>query len=370
MSQEYKRAALLLGLLLTACEAKPQATQQVAAALAKEAASTTGALSVRLRPKVNPRLLRRFKPLRDVIASDDNPATQAKVELGRMLYYDKRLSKNQDVSCNSCHRLDHYGVDGERTSAGHRGQRGQRNAPTVYHAAGHFAQFWDGRADTVEEQTKGPIANPIEMAMPSAEAAVKVLQSMPEYRERFAAAFPREKHAVTSDNIGRAIGAFERRLLTPTRWDAYLKGDEHALSDEEIKGLTVFTNVGCMVCHTGEFLGGSMFEKAGVVEEWSNQGDQGRFIVSKRNADRMMFKVPSLRNIEMTAPYFHDGSGKTLDEAVQMMGRYQLGLALTEDERSAIIRWLRSLTGALPMDYIREPLLPASTSETPAPDPA
>jgi cytochrome c peroxidase len=370
MSREYKRALLILGLLMTGCEGKHQATEQVASALANDAVSTPQALPANLHPKINPRLLRRFKPLRESIESEDNPVTQAKTDLGRMLFYEQRLSKNQDLSCNSCHKLDRYGVDGERTSAGHRGQRGQRNAPTVYHAAGLFAQFWDGRADTVEEQAKGPIANPAEMAMVSGASAEKVLRSIPEYRVRFAAAFPREKQPVTFDNVGRAIGAFERRLVTPTRWDAYLRGDERALSDDEIRGLATFTNVGCMVCHTGEFLGGSMFEKAGVVEEWGNQNDQGRFAVSKRNADRMMFKVPSLRNVEMTAPYFHDGSGKTLDEAVQMMGRYQLGLSLTDDERGSIITWLRSLTGKLPMEYIREPQLPASTRETPAPDPA
>jgi cytochrome c peroxidase len=368
----------LLGLPAAfACGGKTQSDEQVAAMLAAEAAAAAprAPTSHSAQPdaaagKLNPRLLRRFKPVRDAIAADENPMTAAKVELGRMLYFDARLSKNHDVSCNTCHVLDRYGVDGERTSPGHKGQRGLRNSPTVYNAAGHFAQFWDGRAATVEEQAKGPITNPIEMAMSDGQAVERTLRSIPEYVARFQSAFPGERQPVSYDNVGKAIGAFERGLVTPSRWDAYLKGDETALSAQELDGLKVFTNVGCMVCHTGEFLGGSMFEKAGVVEEWGNQNDQGRLAVTKLPADRMMFKVPSLRNIEKTAPYFHDGSAATLDEAVMMMGRHQLGLELTDEERSAIVSWFRSLTGELPKAYIQAPQLPPSTPQTPAPNPA
>ena len=325
---------------------------------------------VEARSKFNPRLLRRFKPVREFIENEDAPVTEAQVELGRMLYYEKRLSKNHDVSCNSCHKLDKYGVDGEPTSPGHKGQRGSRNSPTVYHAAGYFAQFWDGRAETVEEQAKGPITNPVEMALADGDTVEAVLKSMPEYVAMFKKAFPGEGQPVTYDNVGKAIGAFERGLVTPSRWDNYLKGEKTALSEEEVEGLKVFTNVGCMVCHTGEFLGGSMFEKAGAVEDWENQKDQGRFEVTQKGADKMMFKVPTLRNIEKTAPYFHDGSAATLDDAVKMMGKHQLGLDLTEQETGSIIAWLKALTGELPTDYIRAPDLPASTAATPKPDPA
>lgn len=360
-----------IALTLSACESKVQSADEVAAVLASEATIEASAHADAEAVAFNPRLLRRFKPLRDVIETDENPSTQAKVELGRMLYFEKRLSKNQDLSCNSCHPLESYGADGQRTSPGHRGQRGQRNSPTVYNAAGHFAQFWDGRVQTIEEQAPGPMVNPVEMALTSGEAAEQVLRSIPEYRERFATAFPEAgARSITTETIGKAIGAFERGLVTPSRWDAYLKGDKRALSAKEIEGLAVFTNVGCMVCHTGEFLGGSMFEKAGVVEDWANQEDQGRFAVSKMSADKMMFKVPTLRNVEKTAPYFHDGSVATLDEAVMTMGRHQLGLDLNWEERDAIVAWLKTLTGPLPMDYIRAPPLPASTPETPRPDPS
>ncbi len=321
------------------------------------------------RDGINPRLLRRFEPLRSQIESKDNSITTAKTELGRMLYFEKRLSKNHDLSCNSCHKLDQYGVDHERTSSGHRGQRGQRNSPTVYNAAGFFAQFWDGRMETVEQQATGPLLNPVEMALPSAELGVKVLKSMPEYVEAFKKAFPDDKDPVTFANVGRAIGAFERKLTTPSRWDEYLQGNQSVLTEKELEGLKVFTNVGCMVCHTGEFLGGSMFQKVGVVEPWPNQKDQGRYETTKQDVDRMMFKVPTLRNVAQTAPYFHDGSVPTLEGAVRTMGKHQLGLSLSDREVSVIAAWLGSLTGPVPTEYIAEPVLPPSTPSTPRPDP-
>lgn len=366
-----------VALALAACESKVQSVDDVAAELASEAnASAAGANAATDRDAssplaiVNPRLLRRFKPLRDVLTVEGGEAiTAAQIELGRMLYFETRLSKNHDLSCNSCHKLDAYGVDGERTSPGHRKQRGQRNSPTVYNAAGHFAQFWDGRADTIEAQATGPMVNPVEMALASTAAAERVLRSIPEYRRRFAEAYPRDLEPVSSANIGKALGAFERGLVTPSRWDEYLKGDTHALSPQEVEGLAVFTNVGCMACHTGEFVGGSMYQKAGVVEDWPNREDQGRFSISKNFGDRMMFKVPTLRNVAKTAPYFHDGSAATLEGAVRMMGRHQLGLELTERERASIVAWLSSLTGRLPTEYVRAPQLPASTPETPRPDP-
>ena len=358
----------ILAFSATACD-EPDETKALLKALEKTAVKTAHAAELK-KPKVdiNPRLLRRFAPLRSRVDSEHNSVTEAKTELGRMLYFEKRLSKNQELSCNSCHILTEYGVDHSSFSTGHKAQKGGRNAPTVYNAAGFFAQFWDGRAETVEQQATGPILNPVEMALPSAEQGVRVLKSMPEYVERFNAAFPGDAHPITFDNVGRAIGAFERKLTTPSRWDDYLKGKEDALTDHELEGLKIFTNVGCMVCHTGEFVGGAMYQKVGIVEPWPNQKDQGRFEVTKQEVDRMMFKVPTLRNIEKTAPYFHDGSVAALDDAVRMMGKHQLGLNLSEREVGAVVAWLKSLTGTLPLEYVKEPALPPSTATTPGPD--
>jgi cytochrome c peroxidase len=357
---------LVLGLpLLSACEhaEAPQPSAAPAAASSSAAVPSAAAAST----DFTPRLLRRFAPVRASIDSAEHPLTEERIALGRMLYYDVRLSKNQDVSCNTCHKLDAYGVDGESTSPGDKGQRGARNSPTVYNAAGYFAQFWDGRAADVEEQAKGPILNPIEMGMPSKEAVVARLKAIPGYHEAFKKAFPDAPEPITYDGVGIAIGAFERKLTTPSRWDEYLKGDKQALSAGELEGLKVFTNVGCMVCHTGEFLGGSSYQRVGAVEPWPNQADVGRASVTKSPADRMMFKVPTLRNIAKTAPYFHDGSAKSLDQAVRMMGKHQLGLELSDGEVTSIVTWLDSLTGELPKAYIAPPELPGTGRKDGAP---
>jgi len=312
--------------------------------------------------------LRIFGPLPAEIPSAANPLTPEKIALGRMLYYDPRLSRSQQVSCNTCHDLEKYGVDGEPTSEGHMGQRGDRNAPTVYNAAGHFAQFWDGRAATVEEQAKGPVLNPVEMAMPSEEYVLQVLKSMPQYVEAFKAAFPGQKDPVTFDNVALAIGAFERKLVTPSRWDKFLAGDASALTREELEGLQTFLEAGCQTCHMGVYLGGTMFQKLGLVKPWPKQSDTGRERVTKNPADRMMFKVPSLRNVTQTAPYFHDGSVASLEEAVRLMAEYELGKELTPAQVKSIVTWLGSLTGDVPRDYIRKPELPPSTPKTPKPE--
>ena len=309
-------------------------------------------------------------PLPTQIISTDNPITEAKVSLGRMLYYDTRLSKNHDISCNSCHALDKYGVDGQAVSTGHRGQKGTRSAPSVYHAAGHFAQFWDGRAKDVEEQAKGPILNPIEMAMPSAEAVVKVLRSIPGYVKDFRKAFPDDDDPVTYDNLGKAIGAFERGLMTPSRFDRFLAGDNSALTGEQKRGLKTFVDVRCTNCHRGTYLGGRKFQELGMIKPWPNQNDLGLYEVTKDEADKMVFKVQSLRNIAKTGPYFHDGSAKTLEEAVAMMAWHQLGRELSTDQVSSIVAFLHALTGEIPTDYIKEPQLPPSTDQTPKPDPS
>jgi cytochrome c peroxidase len=312
--------------------------------------------------------LRLFRAAPAVVESAANPITDEKVALGRMLYYEKRLSKGQDVSCNTCHMLDRYGVDGDPVSDGHKGQKGARNSPTVYNAAGHVAQFWDGRAATVEEQAKGPVLNPVEMAMPSEKKVIAVLKSMPDYVEAFKKAFPGEKDPVTFDNMAKAIAAFERKLITPARWDRFLAGDAAALTNEEKAGFNKFVELGCPACHSGTYLGGHMYQKLGAIRPWPNTSDLGRYQVTKEDGDRMMFKVPSLRNIANTGPYYHDGSVGSLEAAVKTMADFQLGRQLTAEETAEVVAFLKSLTGEIPAEFVKEPALPASTPKTPKPE--
>ena len=309
--------------------------------------------------RVDPGQLRAFAPLDSAMVSADNPITPTKIALGRMLYYDTRLSADRTVSCNSCHALDNYGVDHRSTSLGIKQQHGGRNAPTVYHAAGQIAQFWDGRAPTVEEQAKGPILNPVEMGMPSGTAVITRLKAIPAYRTAFATAFPDDRDPVSYDNLGRAIGAFERRLETPAPWDAFLEGDQTALTNEQKAGFNTFVGAGCQACHNGAYVGGASFQRIGLVEPWPKQDDPGRFAVTKNPSDRLVFKVPTLRNVVETAPYFSDGQVATLQEAVRLMARHQLGRELSDEQVGAILAWLESLTGAPPAQYIAPPALPA-----------
>ncbi len=292
-----------------------------------------------------------FGTLPTEVPNQDNPITDAKINLGRKLYYETKLSKAGDISCNSCHDLTRFGVDGEPTSPGHKGQRGARNSPTVYNAALHFVQFWDGRAANVEEQAKGPILNPVEMAMPSEGTVVSRLAKDREYRELFVKAFPGVKKPITYNNVARAIGAFERRLVTPSRFDAYLAGDTKALSRAERKGLKTFMDTGCIACHNGSAIGGGMYQKLGLVRPFETK-DHGRADVTKAAADEKVFKVPALRNIAETAPYFHDGSVKTLDEAVRLMAAHQLGKDLKDKEVQSIVTFLQALTGKIDTAYI------------------
>jgi len=312
--------------------------------------------------------LKMFSPLPEVVPAASGAPTREMVDLGRMLFFEPRLSKSQQISCNSCHDLKTYGVDNQPTSDGHKGQKGVRNSPTVYNAAAHFAQFWDGRAPDVEAQAKGPVLNPVEMAMPSEKVAVAVLASMPEYVAAFKKAFPNDPKPITYDNMARAIGAFERLLLTPSRWDAFLKGDQAALTAEERMGFRMFDEAGCTACHAGALLGGNSYQPLGAVKTYPRTEDPGRFKVTKRESDRGVFKVPSLRNVETTGPYFHDGRVATLEQAVHEMGEYQLGKALTNEEAGRIVMFLKVLTGKLPEDYIKPPVLPKSTARTPKPD--
>jgi cytochrome c peroxidase len=309
-----------------------------------------------------------FQPLPAEARSDRHPVTEAKVALGRMLYYETRLSKNQDISCNTCHDLARYGVDGEPTSSGHKAQRGGRNSPTVYNAALHIAQFWDGRAADVEEQAKGPVLNPIEMAMPDAGYVVQVLKSIPGYVDAFKAAFPEAADPVTYDNAAEAIGAFERRLVTPAPFDRFVAGDAGALTPAQVAGLKTFVDTGCATCHNGAAAGGSMYQKLGLVKPFET-ADTGRAEVTGNEADRFFFKVPSLRNITETGPYFHDGSVASLDDAIRLMAEHQLGRSVTDQQVGEIREFLASLKGEIPVDYITPPALPVSGPQTPKPDP-
>ncbi len=333
---------MILTVLAAACGGKPAGTPP--AADAAQAASP----------------LQAFQPLPEVMTSPDNPITPAKVALGRMLYYDARFSSSGDVSCYVCHPLHDYGTSHRRTGVGHDGRLGGRNEPTVYNAAGHVAQFWDGRAPTVEAQALGPVLNPVEMGMADAPQVVAVIKGIPGYLQAFAAAYPGESDPVTFENFGKAIGAFERGLVTPGPWDAYLKGDSAALTDDEKEGFQTFVSLGCSQCHVGRYVGGSMYQRAGLVHPWFDQRDPGRFAVTQNPADSMVFMVPSLRNVAETWPYFHDGSVQRLEDAIRLMGWHQLGQSLTEPQVASVALWLQTLTGRVLMEYVNEPVLPAS----------
>lgn len=281
-----------------------------------------------------------FEPLPASIIDEKQNATL--IKLGGMLYVDPRLSVNDTISCNSCHQLNKFGVDNEPTSPGHAGKRGDRNSPTTLNAALHIAQFWDGRAKDVEEQALGPILNPVEMGMPSEAAVINKLKKIEEYKDLFPQAFKDEKDPFQYKNIGKAIGAFERTLLTPSRFDDFLKGDENALNKSENRGLKKFVHMGCATCHNGVVIGGNSFKKLGLVEPFETD-DMGRYEVTGIETDKKVFKVPSLRNITKTGPYFHDGSIETLDEAIRLMAKHQLG----HEVGDGFIKDVKAFLGAL-----------------------
>ncbi|MCB1984626.1 MAG: cytochrome-c peroxidase [Burkholderiales bacterium] len=283
-----------------------------------------------------------FEPLPESIIDEEKNA--ALIKLGKTLYLDPRLSVNDKIACNSCHQLDNYGVDSEPTSPGHDNKRGGRNSPTTMNAALHIAQFWDGRASDVEEQALGPILNPIEMGMPNKGAVVAKLKAIDEYQTLFAEAFPDQQFPFNYNNIGVAIGAFERTLLTPSRFDDYLKGDEEALTEEELKGLNKFISAGCVTCHNGVVIGGNSYKKIGLVEPYETD-DLGRYEVTQIEGDKKVFKVPGLRNIAKTGPYFHDGSVGTLDDAIRLMAKHQLGKDADAEFVEEVKAFLGSLTG-------------------------
>ncbi len=308
-------------------------------------------------PDTNDKLWQRattlFEPLPPAASNPENPVTAAKIELGKTLYFDTKLSQAGNISCNSCHSLAKFGVDNLPTSPGDAGKHGDRNSPTVLNAALHAAQFWDGRAEDLEAQAGMPVLNPVEMAIPSRQFLVDRLSEYPDYERRFAQAFPGEEGGLTYRNIQRALAAFERTLLTPSRFDLYLVGDREALSMQEKEGLKTFIGYGCTACHNGVTLGGHIFRKFGLNEDYwvhtkSPKVDEGRFKVTGDDGDRYVFKVAALRNIAETWPYFHDGSVETLDQAVRAMVELQIGVEMGDEEVASLLAFLESLTGELP----------------------
>ena len=286
-----------------------------------------------------------IQPLPDKMPGSEND-TLEKIKLGRELFFDKQLSQNKTQSCNSCHAVEPQrgGVDNEPTSPGAFGKRGDRNSPTVLNAGFHVSQFWDGRAATLEDQAKGPILNPGEMAMPDEKEVIARLSSSEDYKKAFSTAFPGDASPVNYDNVAKAIASFERTLKTNDRFDDFLKGDDKALAAEEQTGLRTFISTGCVTCHMGPTMGGNLYQKMGLIKPYANDKDIGRAAVTKNDAEKFFFKVPSLRNIALTGPYFHDGGAKSLEDAVGTMGEIQLGKTLTAEEKKQIVSFLQTLS--------------------------
>lgn len=290
--------------------------------------------------------LRYFEPLPAAMPGAEND-TPERIALGRKLFFDKRLSINDTQSCASCHKLDGRapGVDNLPTSPGAEGQVGTRNSPTVLNAGWQKSQFWDGRAKDLADQAGQPILNPIEMGMPNEQAVIDKLAALPEYTTAFAAAFPTAQPALSYANLREAIAAFERTLRTEARFDDYLRGDNTALTDQEKRGLKRFMSVNCVRCHDGPLVGGTLHEKLGKEAPYHNLEDKGLYEVTQNDEDWMVFKVSQLRNVALTGPWFHDGSGTDLKEVVSIMARIQLATKLKDKDVDDIVAFLGALTG-------------------------
>ncbi|TVR41807.1 MAG: cytochrome-c peroxidase [Bacteroidia bacterium] len=313
------------------------------------------------------RALRFAEPLPEHAFAEGMTRSDELIELGKMLFFEPRLSKSGLISCNTCHNMATFGVDQLPVSIGHMWQKGPRNAPTVLNAALHRTQFWDGREPDVESQALMPILDQLEMAA-TREHVVAVLASMPEYVEHFRKAFPGEDEPLVYENVGVAIGAFERILITPTRFCAFLDGDAGALTEKEQLGLDVFMRVGCNACHSGPALGGNAFSVFETpAERKSGKSDPGRFDVTQNPLDKHAFKIPSLINIAKTYPYLHDGSEWSLSETVNVVAMDMLLRDLTVEENELILAFLDALTGEIPAYALELPVLPPSTPQTPRP---
>jgi cytochrome c peroxidase len=312
----------------------------------------------------------RFKPLPLDMATQEFPIPPGRVELGRKLFFDPRLSLDGTVSCATCHRPALYGTDALPKSIGVEHRLNARNAPTVLNAALQFKAHWIGDRANVEEQAMRSLIGHASFGNADFAAVVRRIKALPGYEAEFKQAFPNDPEPVKPANWGKAIGAYERTLVTPSPFDAYLKGDAKALPPPAQNGLKAFIEIGCVSCHNGVGVGGSSFQKFGVFEDyWKKTGspliDEGRFTHTQDPADKYLFKVPSLRNVTMTPPYFHDGSVVTLPQAVRIMGQVQLGKELTDQEVNNLAAFLNSLTGERPEDFATEPVLaPLAFSES------
>ncbi|SDN75642.1 cytochrome c peroxidase [Lutimaribacter pacificus] len=310
-----------------------------------------------------------FAPLPSTIpALNENPVTPAKIDLGKALFFDPRMSASGVFSCNSCHNLATGGDDNMPTSIGHGWQKGPRNSPTVLNSVFNTAQFWDGRAADLAEQAKGPVQAGVEMAN-TPDNVVATLNSMPQYVDWFKASFPDEADPVTFDNFAKAIEAYEATLITPAPFDAWLNGDDNALNAEQLAGLELFLDKGCTTCHNGVNIGGNGYFPFGLIEKPGAdilpEGDKGRFAVTETADDEYVFRAAPLRNIDQTAPYFHSGLVWDLKVAVQIMAESQLGEELTDQEADQIVAFLGTLTGDMP--EVTYPMLPVETATTPRP---
>ncbi len=345
--------ALLFGLWRR--PASPTASAAQEPGTPRAGASTAAAYVAKA--TIDPERLQSFGALPKATPTEANPITDAKTRLGRLLFWDPLLSRNRDIACVTCHNLASYGVDGRRLAVGSSQQVGQRNTLSVFNAAEAFALMWDGAAQDIERQATMPITNAREMAMDGDEV-VRRLSASADYVEAFGRAFPEEREPVTLANVGRAIGAFERQLYTPSRWDAYLEGQADAITPQERAGFNAFVDSGCVTCHFGPYVGLTMFQKLGLVQKWPDERDRGRYEITKKPSDWMVFRVPSLRNVAKTGPYFHDGSVDQLADAVRLMGRHQLGREHEDARVSAIVLWLDTLTVTLPQGLVGRPALP------------
>ncbi len=302
-------------------------------------------------------------PLPASMPSEQNPITPEKVKLGKILYYESRISVDGTVSCSRCHPISLYAADGLRKSIGNRCKENPRNDPTVFNAASQIAEHWIGNRTSVEDQAKQALLGPPSFGMPSYASVEKILRSFKDYQTMFKQAFPEDKEPVTADNFAKAVGAFERTLVTPAPFDSFLKGDKSALDDKQKSGLGTFMDAGCSGCHSSPFVGGQMYQKFGIFEPYwkytkSKKIDVGRFAVTKNESDKYFFKVPVLRNVAKTPPYFHDGSVDHLEDAIRIMGKIQLGKDLTQKQIDDIAAFLDSLTGKIPEDVLTVPVLP------------
>jgi cytochrome c peroxidase len=308
-----------------------------------------------------------FRPLPKDTASAETPAMRELVELGRPLFFDPRLTVDANMSCSSCHQPAFYGTDALSKAIGVRQRPHPRNAPTMLNTAVLNIIHWRGDRDSLEDQVAKAVTSPITSGQPDEKAVIDRLSRIPGYSAMFKAAFPNEPQPITLPNIASAISAYERTLLTSSPFDAYLAGDQEALSPAARTGLAKFIGTGCVACHNGVGVGGGMFQKFGIVEDyWKATGsdpvDKGRAEVTKDPADLYVFRVASLRNVAMTPPYFHDGSVARLPDAVKLMARVQLGVALSDPDTADIVAFLESLTGELPANFGNIPVLPAGAA--------